>query len=164
MNTHCVKNFQIRSFFWSVLSRLRTRKNSAFGYFSHSDIFFKFVQISKAIWQSGQQIYNLATVYSATRHDTFEIVCVVLMKSGKWIIVPRFNPLLFIISVKPKATFWRSSEIMWQIALLQSFYLLSEEFCLYVSFNMLTSENHNKKILWDLSEKFCRFGERLLIF
>ena len=42
--THCVKNVQIRSFFWSVFSRfrtedvkIRTRKNSVSGHFSHSD-------------------------------------------------------------------------------------------------------------------------------
>ena len=41
---HCVKSVQIRSFFWSVFSRIqpecgkiRTRKNSIFGHFSHSD-------------------------------------------------------------------------------------------------------------------------------
>ena len=51
---HCVKNVQIRSFFWSVFSRIRTeygvslriqsecgktrtRKNSVFGHFSRSD-------------------------------------------------------------------------------------------------------------------------------
>ena len=33
---HCVKNVQIQSFFWSVFSRTRTRKNSVFGHFSHS--------------------------------------------------------------------------------------------------------------------------------
>ena len=53
---HCVKNVQIRSFFWSIFSRIRTeygetrsispysvrmrqkrtRKNSAFGHFPHS--------------------------------------------------------------------------------------------------------------------------------
>ena len=41
---HCVQGVQIRSFFWSVFSRIRTecgkiraRKNSAFGHFSRSD-------------------------------------------------------------------------------------------------------------------------------
>ena len=41
---HCVKSVQIRSFFWSVFSRIRTeyekirtRKNSVFGHISHSD-------------------------------------------------------------------------------------------------------------------------------
>ena len=43
---HCVKSVQIRSFFWSVFSRIhriqskygkiRTRKNSVFGHFSHN--------------------------------------------------------------------------------------------------------------------------------
>ena len=33
---HCVKSVQIRSFFWSVLSCTRTRKNSVFGHFSRS--------------------------------------------------------------------------------------------------------------------------------
>ena len=40
---HCVKSVQIRSLFWSVFScirtehrKIRTRKNSVFGYFSHS--------------------------------------------------------------------------------------------------------------------------------
>ena len=43
---HCMKNVQIWSFFWSVFfciqseySKIRTRKCSAFGYFSGSDIF-----------------------------------------------------------------------------------------------------------------------------
>ena len=45
-NTHCVKNVQIRSIFYSVFSRIqseygkiRTRKNSAFGHLSHNDRF-----------------------------------------------------------------------------------------------------------------------------
>ena len=32
-----MKRVQIQSFFWSVLSRIRTRKNSVFGHFSHSE-------------------------------------------------------------------------------------------------------------------------------
>ena len=42
-DTHCVKSVQIRSFFWSIFSRIRTeygeirtRKNSVFGHFSRS--------------------------------------------------------------------------------------------------------------------------------
>ena len=31
---HCLKSVYIRSFFWSVFSRIRSRKNSVFGYFS----------------------------------------------------------------------------------------------------------------------------------
>ena len=45
LGTHCAKSVQIRSFFWSVFSRLRTecrkirtRKNSVFGYFQRSDM------------------------------------------------------------------------------------------------------------------------------
>ena len=34
---HCVKSVQIRSFFWSVFSRIWTSKNSVFGHFSHSE-------------------------------------------------------------------------------------------------------------------------------
>ena len=44
VHTHCVKNVQIRNFFWSVFSRIqseygkiRTRKNSVFGHFSRRD-------------------------------------------------------------------------------------------------------------------------------
>ena len=33
---HYVKGVQIRRFFWSVFSRIRTRKNSVFGQFSRS--------------------------------------------------------------------------------------------------------------------------------
>ena len=33
---HCVKSVQIRTFFWSIISRIRTRKNSVFGLFSSS--------------------------------------------------------------------------------------------------------------------------------
>ena len=37
---HCVKNVhQIRSFFWSEYSKIRTRKNSIFEHFSHSWLF-----------------------------------------------------------------------------------------------------------------------------
>ena len=43
-NKQCVKSVQIRSFFWSVFSRIRTehgkirtRKNSVFGHFLHSE-------------------------------------------------------------------------------------------------------------------------------
>ena len=45
IKTRCMKNVQIRSFFWSVFSyiqskyrKMRTRKYSVFGYFSLSDI------------------------------------------------------------------------------------------------------------------------------
>ena len=45
MEIHCVKSVQIRSFFWSVFSRIRTeyvkirnREDSVSGHFSHSDI------------------------------------------------------------------------------------------------------------------------------
>ena len=34
---YCVKSVQIRSFFWSVFSPIRTRANSLFGHFSRSD-------------------------------------------------------------------------------------------------------------------------------
>ena len=44
-NNHCVKSVQIRSFFWSVFSRIQPEyKNSVFGYFSSSVVFG---QISK---------------------------------------------------------------------------------------------------------------------
>ena len=33
---HCVKSVQIRSIFWSIFSRISTRKYSVFGHFSHS--------------------------------------------------------------------------------------------------------------------------------
>ena len=43
---HCVKNVQIRSYFWSVFSciwtqyrKIRNRNNSLFGHFSRSDVF-----------------------------------------------------------------------------------------------------------------------------
>ena len=35
--THCMKSVQIRSFFWSVFSCIRTKKNSVFGHFLGSD-------------------------------------------------------------------------------------------------------------------------------
>ena len=42
-DSHCLKSFQIRIYFWSVFSciqteyrKIRTRKNSVFGHFSHS--------------------------------------------------------------------------------------------------------------------------------
>ena len=36
LHLHCVKSVQIRSFFWSVFSHIRARKNSVFWHFSHS--------------------------------------------------------------------------------------------------------------------------------
>ena len=36
-HNHCVKSVQIWKFFCSVFSRIRTRKNSVFGHFSHSE-------------------------------------------------------------------------------------------------------------------------------
>ena len=43
MDYHCVKSFQIRSYFWSVFfciwteyTKIRTRNNSVFGHFSRS--------------------------------------------------------------------------------------------------------------------------------
>ena len=36
---HCVKTVQIRSFFWSVFSRIRTWKNSVLGHISSSEVF-----------------------------------------------------------------------------------------------------------------------------
>ena len=54
---HCVKSVQIRSFFWSVLShiqaeywKIRTRKNSVFGHFSHSDGYQKYFFSSFSAW------------------------------------------------------------------------------------------------------------------
>ena len=48
-NRHCVKSVQIRSFFWSVLSCIRTRKNSIFGHSSRSEknalIYYRIRQI-----------------------------------------------------------------------------------------------------------------------
>ena len=44
LHSHSVKRIQIRLFFWSVFSliqpeygKIRTRKNSVFGHFSHSE-------------------------------------------------------------------------------------------------------------------------------
>ena len=34
--SHCVKNVQIRSFFWAEYGKIRTRENSVFGQFSQS--------------------------------------------------------------------------------------------------------------------------------
>ena len=52
---HCVKYVQIRSFFWSVFSRIQcdygktwTRKNSIFGHFLHSAV-NHFVFVNKAV-------------------------------------------------------------------------------------------------------------------
>ena len=36
---HCVKSIQIRSFFWSIFSCIRTRKNSVFAHFSGSGMY-----------------------------------------------------------------------------------------------------------------------------
>ena len=36
-HSHCVESVQIRSYFWSVFSCVRTRNNSVFGHFSHSE-------------------------------------------------------------------------------------------------------------------------------
>ena len=36
---HCVKNVQIRSYFWFKIFYIRVRNNSVFGHFSHSDHF-----------------------------------------------------------------------------------------------------------------------------
>ena len=36
---HCFKSVKIRFFFWSVLSRIRTRKDSVFGHFSRSECY-----------------------------------------------------------------------------------------------------------------------------
>ena len=38
---HCIKIARIRSFFWSEYGKIRTRKNSVFGYFLRSVIFHK---------------------------------------------------------------------------------------------------------------------------
>ena len=45
--TRYVKRVQIRSFFWSVFCRIRTRKNSVFGHFSRSDILRELSGITK---------------------------------------------------------------------------------------------------------------------
>ena len=56
---HCVKSVQIRSFFWSVFSRIRTdygeirtRKNSVFGHFSRSVLQRKYIAESKNVYIS----------------------------------------------------------------------------------------------------------------
>ena len=38
LQKHCVKCVQIGSFFWSVFSRIRARKNSVYGHVSYSEI------------------------------------------------------------------------------------------------------------------------------
>ena len=38
LQKYCVKSVQIRSFFWSVFSRIRTRKNPVYEQFSSSEI------------------------------------------------------------------------------------------------------------------------------
>ena len=37
VNAHCVKSVKIRIFFWSEYWKIRSRKNSVFGYFPRSD-------------------------------------------------------------------------------------------------------------------------------
>ena len=66
---HWMKSIQIRSFFWSVFSRIqseyrkiRTRKNSVFGHFSHSDLL-----IEEGIC-GGVAIINHHTVLSTHFH------------------------------------------------------------------------------------------------
>ena len=41
-NRHCVKSVQIWSLFWSEYTKIRTTKNSVFGYFSRSETFLFF--------------------------------------------------------------------------------------------------------------------------
>ena len=48
---HCVECVQIRSYFWSVFSCIRTRNNSVFGYFSQSVFLTTNFQIVDRIFQ-----------------------------------------------------------------------------------------------------------------
>ena len=48
---HCVKSVQIRRFFWSVFSCIRTRRNSVFGHYSRSAYYKKAVLNYFAILQ-----------------------------------------------------------------------------------------------------------------
>ena len=85
---HCVKCFQIRSFFWSVFSRIWTecgkiwtRKNSVFGHFLRSEMFyFNFINLQKCCNFTqfpGVEILWKGTVYAwvirpkLCRHCTF---------------------------------------------------------------------------------------------
>ena len=47
-NSHCDKSVQIRSFFWSVFSWIRSRKNSLFGHFSPS--------VSFTLWEKSFRV------------------------------------------------------------------------------------------------------------
>ena len=60
---HCAKNVQIRSFFWSIFScirteyrKIRTRKNSIFGLFSRSDTLSRNFSCSKSELCAATQI------------------------------------------------------------------------------------------------------------
>ena len=44
---YCVRSVQIRSFFWSEYTKIRTRKNSAFGHFSCSAVHFDWINTSR---------------------------------------------------------------------------------------------------------------------
>ena len=66
---HCVKSVQIRSFFWSIFScirteymKIRTRKNSVFGYFSRTGC------LSEGIRYFYLPIYILMVMKSLVSH------------------------------------------------------------------------------------------------
>ena len=62
---HCVKSAQMRSFFWSVFCcsqseyrKIRTRKNSVFGHFSHSFLIVIMINIKRNPKQFYQNHYK----------------------------------------------------------------------------------------------------------
>ena len=66
---HCVKSVQTRSFFWSVFSCIRTRKNSVFGHFSCSERLTRWKE-QMYLWLSFSQHFRFPSVFGIYQQNT----------------------------------------------------------------------------------------------
>ena len=107
---HCVKSVQIRSFFWSVFSRIWTiispysvrmrentdQKNSVFGHFSGSVCTSKYLfRGSKSRSKNSKFSYPQAAMVSARKNDYFIKRCPQKISGNDPVCSPRKEKFLF---------------------------------------------------------------------
>ena len=100
--THCVKSVQIRRFFWSVVSRIRTRQNSISGHFSCSD--FSSKSQNKARKSETGRIWRSFWYYSEWNYNTNYII--VWLYHSHYIIVIILHYIMIILALHYMMTIW----------------------------------------------------------
>ena len=77
MTHNCVKSVQIRSYFWSVFSCIRTSNNSVFGLFSPSDSLqnCKLIRVIKKPKERSKDLPLLSVLIPMIHVSTFFHIC-----------------------------------------------------------------------------------------